>query len=351
MTVFCVLFADLEKQKNPIIISDVLLTEEIRLLNNNERYKRTYIPSIGGIFPQIRPNISLAGMVQKTYILDETCCVTFAGNAADIVNFYQKIKSQQNISQIISCCNYYKDKIQFSILFHDTEKKTIYLCATDSCRVLDTEAYGKILIGGSGESTLRELLIAHQNFLHDGTPHFEPIARALFLVNAALELDEINNSKTLGKGFGAYYEISIFLDPIFVKLDCVSHHYMSIEGADSALVLKKSYYHEYIEEDLIVRRVTYANENNQISIWQDCYVIKNIESKGNKNYEKYINSEIKNIEFEVISIKINGNYIRLFHNRKTLIKTYIKNNRWFIGFDEDILIGIRDKIENLSYKD
>jgi hypothetical protein len=80
MTVFCILNADVSRGESPILISDILLTESVYLDADDSRYRKTYIPSLGGTFPQFAPDSSIAGLTQKTHIFRNGICAVVADN-------------------------------------------------------------------------------------------------------------------------------------------------------------------------------------------------------------------------------------------------------------------------------
>ncbi|MBN3783261.1 hypothetical protein G3O06_37940 [Burkholderia sp. Ac-20345] len=332
MTVFCVLFADVSNGEQPIFISDVLLTAELRHSADGERYEKTYIPSIGGTFPQVSQNASISGLIQKTYILPMGHCLSLAGDFESVLNFYAEIKSKTDLFDVANIISRYKKSLQFAVAMLDRDTDRIYLCATESCRQLTPGSYGSVLIGGSGHNTLRKLLIAHQHRPFVGDPALDSIGRALVLINEALEMDESAPIETLGEHFGAYYEIAEFTGSQFVKIDNVAHHYVTIKIIDGTAhwILEKSYYHEYCGGNLLVRRISWGQD----FVWQDCYVIGGFNGPVNLREVQLRVSDTAPIPmFEVIRLKFETSNFRVVSNRRHLIKIRKEGDRWFGDVD------------------
>jgi hypothetical protein len=347
MTVFCVLFADVGHGEQPIFISDVLLTEGLRHSADGERYGRTYIPSVGGTFPQVSPSASISGLMQKTYVLESGHCVSLAGDFEPIVNFYADIKSKTDLLDIAKTINRYQGTFQFAVAMLDDKAERIYLCATESCRQLTPGSYGTVLIGGSGHNTLRKLLIAHQQRPFSGDPALNSIGRALILINEALDMDESDPAETLGERFGAYYEITAFTGSKFVKIDNVAHHYLTIKFVDGVKhwILRKSYYHEYIGDDLVVRRVSWGQDNEQPVVWQDCYSIGGLKGPINMSaVKRRIHDTAPTPMIEVLCVQIENSRFRIVSDQRHLISIRREENRWFATIDDTVASDIANSM-------
>lgn len=332
MTVFCILFADVSKGEQPIFISDILTTAELRHSGDGERYEKTYIPSIGGTFPQISKSASISGLIQKTYILPVGHCLSLAGDFNSILKLYGDLKSAVSIVEIGSIISRYKNSLQFAIAMLDRDADRIYICATESCRQLNPGSYGSVLIGGSGHSTLRKLLIDHQHRPFVGDPTLDSIGRALVLINEALEMDESAPAETLGERFGAYYEIAAFTGSEFVKIDNVAHHYVDIKIIDGVAhwIVEKSYYHEYCGDNLLVRRISWGKD----IVWQDCYAIGGFNGAVNmREIRLRVSDTAPTPMFEVLRLRFGDSRVRTVSNRRHLIKIRKEGGRWFGDVD------------------
>lgn len=347
MTVFCVLFANVANGEQPIIISDILLTEGLRYSADGKRYEKTYIPSLGGTFPQVSPDASIAGLIQKTYVLDNGHCVALAGDFEIVADFYSDIASKTDLVDIAKAVKRYQDALQFVVLMHDAEAEQIYLCATASCRKLTPGSYGMVLIGGSGHTTLRKLLIAHQQRPMVGDSTLKNLSRALILVNEALDMDESDPAETLGERFGAYYEITAFTGSRFVKIGDVAHHYLTVNFVDGVThwVLKKSYYHEYLGNNLIIRRVTWGRDNEQSVVWQDCYAIGSLRGTANiPEVSHRIRDTAPMPTLEVLCVRIGKSSFRTVLEQRHLVKIRREESKWYPDIDQVVLDEIANSI-------
>ncbi|WP_312315884.1 hypothetical protein [Stenotrophomonas sp.] len=211
-----------------------------------------------------------------------------------------------------------------------------------------TVAHGRVIIGGSGETTMKRLVLQHAMKPLAGDPNVMRIARALYLVNEALELDDANPEETLGNKFGAYYEIAAYEDGTFRKLDRVAHHYFRyVEGEDHGrLCLVRSYFHEYLGKDLIVRRVVAGMDGEQISVWQDCYVINGFDAPLDlAAAAPHINSHLSTPDWEVVSIDLGGYVSRVVSIEQPLVSSQLVDGRWYCTIDQELGRKIIGEIE------
>jgi len=347
MTVFCALFSDVASGEEPILISDVLLTKGLHHSVDGARYRRTYIPSLGGTFPQVSPEASISGLGQKTYLLNTGGCFSVAGDLPRVLKFYSRLSEDGEARNVIQTCSEYKDDIQFVVFIVDAAAKVLFLCASPDCTLMRPGSYGLVVIGGSGESTMRKLLLQHEERSLQGDSTLAPIARALCLINEALLMDENEPSATLGRRFGAYYELAKYEDGLFVKVGNIIHHYIKfVVGEDvNYWMVRKSYYHEYIGEDLVVRRITFDHEHTEISGWQDCYVIGGMSAPTDgTSAEAHINSFAPAPAWEVVCLEVSGIVFRVVSNRHHLIKISMSEGRWFLSIDEQLARELVDRI-------
>ena len=340
MTVFCVLFANVAAGEQPIIISDVLLTERVRHSSGGQRYEKTYIPSVGGMFPQISTRASISGLVQKTYVLESGHCVALSGDFESVQKFHRDISSRMKVDEIVEICLRYQDKLQFAALIHEPEVERLFVCATESCRQLSPGSYGLVLVGGRGHSTLRSLLIRHQDLPFKGDPGMEKIGRALCLISEALDMDESSPAETLGERFGAYYEITAFTGSEFTKIGNVAYHYLTLDFRDDSnrWMLKKSYYHEYLRSDLIVRRVLWAKDNDRSVVWQDCYIIGGLEKPVDMvGATQWIQNTAPAPFLEVLCVKVGQSKFRFVAKRRHVVRIRKEGDEWFPDVDEELI--------------
>lgn len=347
MTVFCMLYSDLDANEEPVLISDVLITTTVRLAEQDQRYSRTYIPSVGGVYPQVASDASIAGLCQKLHVTPAGACIAFAGDLDSAVRFHHSLCSKGDLQSVLDACADVQGKLQFAVYFPDSARRTHYICHSGDCLNIATVAHGRVIIGGSGETTMKRLVLQHASKPLSGDEKVMRIARALYLVNEALELDDANPGQTLGKKFGAYYEVAAYEDGSFRKLDRVAHHYFRyIEGEDQGrLCLVRSYFHEYFGKDLIVRRVVAGMEGDQFSVWQDCYVINGFDAPLDlAGAVPHINSHLSIPEWEVVSIDIGGHVSRVVSTRQPLVSSRLVDGRWYCTIDQKLGREIIDEI-------
>jgi hypothetical protein len=339
MTVFCALYSDVELGEEAVLISDVLLTTSVRQSNDGDRYRRTYIPSVGGTFPQVSGEVSIAGLGQKLYVTEAGACFAVAGDLERACRFHAALSLAQDIDEISKTCSLFKDDLQFAVFFPNRTKGTNHLCASMNCKVMRTGPYGLVVIGGSGETTLRQLLLRQAEQPIHGDETVLPIARALCLVNEVLAMDETHSDITLGARFGAYYEIAAYNDGIYLKLDHVAHHYLRFvtDGDHGYWSLTKSYYHEYLDEDLIVRRVVMGQENGESVVWQDCYIVGGLSgSLDLAASSSHIINRGPSPIWEVLSLDVGGCVVRIVSTARHLLKPRLSQGRWYFSIDEDV---------------
>ncbi len=348
MTVFCMLYSDLRAGEEPVVISDVLVTTSVRLAEQDQRYSRTYIPSIGGVYPQVASDASIAGLCQKLHVTPDGACIAFAGDLDSAVDFHHSLCRKGDLQSVLDACTDFRGNLQFAVYFPDAARKTHYICHSDDCLNIATVAHGRVIIGGSGETTMKRLVLQHAMKPLAGDPNVMRIARALYLVNEALELDDANPEETLGNKFGAYYEIAAYEDGTFRKLDRVAHHYFRyVEGEDHGrLCLVRSYFHEYLGKDLIVRRVVAGMDGEQISVWQDCYVINGFDAPLDlAAAAPHINSHLSTPDWEVVSIDLGGYVSRVVSIEQPLVSSQLVDGRWYCTIDQELGRKIIGEIE------
>lgn len=351
MTVFCILFADVTNGEEPIVISDVLVTSEM-LGNNTERYQKIYLPSIGGTFPHLTGVSSIKGYIQKTYIVGRRTFVA-AGTLNAAHGFYDEMHSAETFEKFWSACSQYKDDLQFASFALESSTSQIYLCCTDSCRQMQLGDYGYVIVGGSGESTIRNLLLKHQSLGFDGDKAMAPIARALCLVSEAIDLDDTAPSQSLQRLFGGYYEISYFSHDAFFKLERVLFSFWEVVIQDNGpqWMPTKMFFHEYVDGVLVVRRITISSESGESAvIWQDCYGIGGFSaSSSNELVRSKVSTSIPEAIMEVASVELNGACFRFVSLDKPIIRFEAAGDRWVTKIDYQLLqhysASIADAIE------
>lgn len=352
MTVFIILYGNLANGEQPIVISDVLLTSSAQDLSNEERYKKTYIPSVGGKFPHLSGNALISGLMQKLYILDNGHLMVFAGNVRDAGEFHDAQQLVKNSNELFSVCRSYRNRIQFAILALDVESKSVLLCCSDDCNVLEPGSYGKVIIGGSGESVVRDLILKHQVLPFCGDEYWAEIARALCLVSEALSLDDSFPSRTLDNGFGAYYEIGIFANDSFIKLERVLFSFweVTIQDDNPRWMPTKMFFHEYVDGILVVRRITLAHEAGDRVIWQDCYGIGGLGVNSSTNRAcSEVSMTIPQPIIEMASVEFEGATFRFFEMNQSIVKFKSLGKNWDIEINFDLLKKYSEKIaENVA---
>lgn len=326
--------------EKPIVISDVLLTDAVRQSFDERRYQKRYIPSIGGTFPHESGGVSIAGLVQKTYVLDNGHCVVLAGDLRRAARFCSEVASRSAIGDVVEICQRYSDELQFVVLVNDSESKTVHVCATESCRRLSPGSYGSVLLGGSGEGAWASLVVRHQDLLFKAGQESESLGRALCLVNEALDMDQSNRSETLGKRFGAYYEITAFTGSEFIKVARVAHHYLTLEFTDSESqwIIKRTYYHEYLDNDLIVRRISWGLDSEESAVWQDCYVIGGLMGRVNTiEARTWIDQTALAPLAEVLCVKVGESKFRFVRWHRRLVTIRKEEGKWFPAVDREVI--------------
>lgn len=340
MTAFCVLFANVAEGEKPIVISDVLLTDAVRQSFDDRRYGRRYIPSIGGTFPQVSADVSIAGLVQKTCVLGNGHCMVVAGDLRRAARFCSEVASRSAIGDIVEICRRYDGELQFVVLMNDSEGKTVYVCATESCRRLSPGSYGTVLLGGSGEGAWASLFMRHQGLPFKAGQESESLDRALCLVNEALDMDQSNRSETLGKRFGAYYETTAFTGSEFIKVGRVAHHYLTLDFTDNGSwwIIKKSYYHEYLDNDLIIRRISWGLDSEEPAVWQDCYVIGGLMSRVNAiEARRWIDETAPAPLAEVLCVQVGESKFRFVRWQRRLVTIRKEEGKWFPAVDREVI--------------
>lgn len=347
MTIFAVLYSDVSKGELPIIISDVLVTSGSFVVQTGERYGKVYLPSVGGKFPHLTSQESIAGLIQKTYVISDAHSVVFAGGIREAKNFYEDMVSAKSYEEKVSVCEKYRGCLQFVNCFADVQTQSTFVVATDDCNYLEPGDYGLVIVGGSGESSIRDLLLQHQALPFCGEKELAPYARALCLVSAAIDLDEKLPAKTIEKKFGGYYEVSLFLDGKFLKLEGVQYSYWKIEVFDGRInwVPSKIYFHEYIAGVLVVRRVSFSSKEENFAIWQDCYGISGFESSMLPS--EACNKALEHIPLpfiEVASVEIDGDVFRFVAMTQPLVSFRQEGGRWFPDINTKLLDAYAEEI-------
>lgn len=124
-----------------------------------------------------------------------------------------------------------------------------------------------------------------------------------------------------------------------MKLDHVAHHYLRFvdNDSDSYWSLTKSYYHEYLGDDLIVRRVAMGQENAESVVWQDCYVVGGLSgSRDLAASSSHIITRGPSPVWEVLSLDVGGYVLRMVSNARHLLKPRLSQGRWYFSIDEDV---------------
>jgi hypothetical protein len=169
MTAFCALFADVGNEEIPIVISDVLVTSR-GVPPTNSRYEKTYLPTIGGVFPHVSAHATISGLIQKLSLLPGGHCLAVAGDLHPILDFHaQLVQQSHDFHGMYRVCQAFSDKVSFTLLVNDTVRSRRVTIASESCRRLRSDQYGLSIVGGSGESTLRRLMLKQKelNIRHE----------------------------------------------------------------------------------------------------------------------------------------------------------------------------------------
>ncbi|VVD71985.1 hypothetical protein PAQ31011_00658 [Pandoraea aquatica] len=329
------------------MISDVLVTDDGWSSGKKPRYERTYIPSIGGTFPHVGPNAAISGMMQKTFLLPDGKCIAAAGGLQTVLSFRTQVEQAAGIDEVLDVCSRHVDELDFVFMSHCVEYQQLLVLATETCRRMTLDAYGAVIIGGSGESTIRRLVTEHAELPFSGEGGLATLGRALCLVNAALELDASVPQSTLGRRFGAYYEVTYFDGESFVKLDRTIHHFLAItlvEGL-AAWFLSKSFYHEYVDGVLVARRITWGADEAKSFVWQDCYEIGGDAAPFPRGrFEEHINTVVPDPVIEVLNIKVGDRTFRFVSSQEKLVKIWQEDGRWFSDLDADMDKRLREII-------
>ncbi|RXZ36089.1 hypothetical protein D9O50_05895 [Oxalobacteraceae bacterium CAVE-383] len=245
-----------------------------------------------------------------------------------------KIKT---LEEFLLTCQLYRSTLQFvAITTIDGELNRVILCGSDDCTQFQPGDYGRVVIGGFGESSIRDLLVQQQALYFKGSEDLSSIGRALCLVSAALELDDSSPEKTLNKQFGAYYEITLYENGEFIKLERVLFSFWEITIVDDTLmwIPTKMFYHEYIDGMLIVRRITippYKEENS--GIWQDCYGINSFERRHSHDFLRtHISEFAPDPWIEVVNAKLYNRDFR-FISSNPIIRFEKDGEKWKINPD------------------
>ncbi|CAG9243703.1 hypothetical protein [Paraburkholderia caribensis] len=340
MTAFCALFADVGKEEIPIVISDVLVTSR-GLPPTNGRYEKAYLPTIGGVFPHVSSEATISGLIQKLSLLPGGHCLAVAGDLSPILDFHaQLIQQSHDFDKMYRVCQAFSETVSFTLLVNDTARSRRVTIASESCRHLRSGQYELSIVGGSGESTLRRLLLKQKELSIRGTSDLGELSRAFFLVSEALDLDSKDPTQTLEKSFGGYYEIATYDGEKFIKFDRVAYHYVRLDIIDgeNLWVLHKSIYHEYVNDDLIVRRVVWTREGVDGPVWQDCYAIGSFEKPADLRRAKaHIDDTVPTTEWEVLCFEIGALKFRTVSSRRNLVNLLKRGNRWFHETDAALL--------------
>lgn len=348
MTVFCSLFSDVASGESPILISDVLLTGSPRQTADGERYQRTYLPSIGGTFPDISNQATIVGVAQKMYITPFGGCFTFAGDFARAAKLHAALVEQHDIRRIVEICGDFIDDLQMAICTPETDGGINYVLASRSCTSLRPGPYGQVFIGGSGEASLRRLLLKQAQLPMHGDASLQPIASALCLVNEALQMDARQPSQTLGERFGAYYEIAAYTEGRYAKLDHVAHHYFLFVGDDTNgyWQLARSYFHEYLGNDLIVRTVAVGHEQGEPALFQECHVVGGLNAPIElDNATARTQCAGVSTHWEVVSLEIAGYTFRRVLRGRRLVEFRIDGGRWHFGIEPRLWAELMQETE------
>ncbi|CAE6713178.1 hypothetical protein [Paraburkholderia nemoris] len=340
MTAFCTLFADVSNGEVPVVISDVLVTSS-GLPQRAARYEKIYIPTIGGVFPHISADSAISGLIQKLSLLPGGHCLAVAGDLSPILEFHAKlVDCGHDFEEISVLCEEFSSRISFVLLAKDSEDDRLITMTSESCRRLRNDKYGLALVGGSGESTLRKLMLQQKDAPIQGTESLSDVSKAFFLVSEALDLDSRDPSQTIEKSFGGYYEISTYDGSQFCKIDCVAYHFLRLGklGDEDCWVLHKSFYHEYVSDDLIVRRIVWTRDEGGGIVWQDCYAIGDFHRYANMERAKvHIDETVPTTKWEVLCFEVGASKFRAVSAGRNLISLRKSEDRWFHDIDSTLM--------------
>ncbi|WP_321845840.1 hypothetical protein [Paraburkholderia bannensis] len=322
------------------MISDVLATT-CSLPPKAGRYDKAYIPTVGGVFPHVADKVVISGLVQKLTLLPGGHCLAVAGDLPPIIEFHKQLVQQSHdFHEMCKICLAFCYTIDFTLVVNDTPRDRRVTLASESCRRLQSDQYGLAIVGGSGESTIRSLLFKQQPLEIHGTAGLSKLSRAFFLVSEALDLDSRDPTQTIEKSFGGYYEIATYDGEKFFKFDRVAYHYVRLDtfGSESYWVLHKSIYHEYVNGDLIVRRVVWAREDNGGSVWQDCYLIGDLQRPAdNARATEHIGNTVPSTDWEVVCFEAGHSKFRAVSAGRNLVKVWKQADRWFHETDTALM--------------
>ena len=164
----------------------------------------------------------------------------------------------------------------------------------------------------------------------------------------ALDLDETNPSETLAKRFGAYYEITVYTGSTFKKIGNVAYHYLTarMSGGEVQWYIDKTFFHEYLDNDLVVRRIEWGHEHGRLAPWQDCYLIGGMQSDRNANDVRRLIEETAPAPIvEVLCISDGMNKARVVRWRKHLVSFRSAGDGWFPSIDLQVAAEISREID------
>lgn len=245
----------------PLVFSDLLLTGP--QLGPAPAKAVPAIRNVEDVFGDSGWNVS--GLRQKITLISPNCAIAWAGSYAAArmaLGELRRMASGRKLSHL--------DILDYLSREPDLKRHPVsfvgFMVESDlihqfhfGAHELDSPTLGKVYIGGSGAKAIHDFseLLRTMTWKQTGSKHpaMSAVSRALTLGGLLLQLEFRGGSsaETILNMFGGGYEIAVFADGRFRKVDSVTYAFWEAQATDSdvllsppQLIVKQRYLHEHL---------------------------------------------------------------------------------------------------------
>ncbi len=188
----------------------------------------TFVKGTGKMFANMTKSKPL-GLKQKLYVINDRLCVALGGGGGQMRTFLNRLKAIYNSTDFNDA-----DFLKFIETYPEDESNDLIAIILKSqevngetnftvrsigkLRAVDNERYDKVIVGGSGAVQFIDFINTNPKFVTDITNTDALLVMNQYLISHWLA-QEVSRAESLSNYWGAGYEMIIFSNGKFVKLE------------------------------------------------------------------------------------------------------------------------------------
>ncbi len=209
----------------PVMMADLLISSTD---SDGEIEIPTFVKGAGKLFAHMGESKPL-GLKQKLYVINDRLCVALGGKGGQMRTFLKRIKAiygeiDFDDNDLLKFLETYPDEESnelIAIVLKSQRDKEGFVFAVRSVgklHLIENERYEKVVAGGSGAEQFLEFIQTNPKFGTDITNEDALLVMNQYLISYWLGR-EVSRAESLSNYWGAGYEMIIFNNGKFVKLE------------------------------------------------------------------------------------------------------------------------------------